>query len=79
MARTATIFGLLAVVLGGLAAAVWLGLGRPGAEPIVVGILHSQTGILAALEKNDYRAFTLLVEVVKSEPFQMRTATGGKQ
>jgi mono/diheme cytochrome c family protein len=35
--------------------------------------------ILAALEKNDYRAFTLLVEVVKSEPFQMRTATGGKQ
>ncbi len=35
--------------------------------------------ILAALEKNDYRAFTLLVEVVKSEPFQLRTAMGGKK
>jgi hypothetical protein len=34
--------------------------------------------VLAALEKNQYRAFTLVVEVVKSDPFQMRTATGGK-
>jgi hypothetical protein len=35
--------------------------------------------ILDALGKNDYRFSTLLVEVVKSEPFQMRTATGGKR
>ncbi|HEY7152682.1 MAG TPA: DUF1585 domain-containing protein, partial [Gemmataceae bacterium] len=35
--------------------------------------------ILDALGKNDYRFLTLLVEVVKSEPFQMRTATGGKR
>jgi hypothetical protein len=35
--------------------------------------------ILKALDKNDYRFFILLLEVVKSEPFQMRTATGGKQ
>jgi hypothetical protein len=31
-----------------------------------------------ALVQNDYRFSTLLVEVVKSEPFQMRTATGEK-
>jgi hypothetical protein len=30
--------------------------------------------VLAALEKNDYRFSTLLLEVVKSEPFQMRQA-----
>ncbi|HEY7426943.1 MAG TPA: DUF1592 domain-containing protein [Gemmataceae bacterium] len=35
--------------------------------------------ILDALGKNDYRFSTILVEVVKSEPFQMRTATGGKR
>jgi hypothetical protein len=35
--------------------------------------------VLEALEKNDYKTFTLLVEVVKSEPFQMRTATRGKK
>jgi hypothetical protein len=35
--------------------------------------------ILEALAKNDYRFSVLLAEVVKSEPFQMRTATGGKQ
>ncbi len=34
--------------------------------------------ILAALDKNDYRFSTLLLEVVRSEPFQLRTATGGK-
>jgi hypothetical protein len=32
--------------------------------------------ILAALEKNDYRFTTLIVETVTSDPFQMRTATG---
>src|SRR5262249_7364044 len=31
--------------------------------------------ILQGLEKNGYRFSALLVEVVKSEPFQMRTAT----
>jgi hypothetical protein len=35
--------------------------------------------ILSALDKNDYRFSTLLMETVKSEPFQMRTATGKKQ
>jgi hypothetical protein len=35
--------------------------------------------VLAALEKNNYRFSTLLVEVIQSEPFQMRTATGGKR
>lgn len=34
--------------------------------------------MVAALEKNDYRFSTLLVEAVMSEPFQMRTATGEK-
>ena len=34
--------------------------------------------ILQALDKNDYRFSVLLLEVVKSEPFQMRTATGRK-
>ncbi len=34
--------------------------------------------VLVALDKNDYRFSTLLVETVKSEPFQMRTATGKK-
>jgi len=34
--------------------------------------------IVAALEKNDYRFSTLIVETVNSEPFQMRTATGEK-
>jgi hypothetical protein len=36
-------------------------------------------GILPALENNEYRFSTLLVEVVKSEPFLMRTAMGRKQ
>ncbi len=35
--------------------------------------------ILGALDKNDYRFSTLLMETVKSEPFQMRMATGKKQ
>jgi mono/diheme cytochrome c family protein len=35
--------------------------------------------VVAALEKNDYRFSTLLLEVVKSEPFQMRTAQAPKQ
>jgi hypothetical protein len=35
--------------------------------------------ILRALDKNGYRFSTLLLEVVRSEPFQMRTATGVKQ
>ncbi len=34
--------------------------------------------LLAALEKNDYRISTLIVETVNSDPFQMRTATGEK-
>ena len=34
--------------------------------------------ILRALDKDDYRFSVLLSEVVKSEPFQMRTATGRK-
>jgi hypothetical protein len=34
--------------------------------------------IVAALDKNDYRLKTLLSEVIKSEPFLMRTATGAK-
>ena len=32
--------------------------------------------IVAALEKNDYRFSTLIVETVNSDPFQMRTASG---
>ncbi len=32
--------------------------------------------VLRALDKNDYRFSILLLEAVKSEPFQMRTATG---
>ena len=32
--------------------------------------------IMAALAKDDYRFATLLIEVVKSDPFQKRTATG---
>jgi hypothetical protein len=35
--------------------------------------------ILGVLDKNDYRFSVLLMETVKSEPFQMRTATGKKQ
>jgi len=35
--------------------------------------------LVAELDRNDYRFSTLLLEVVKSEPFQMRMATGGKQ
>jgi hypothetical protein len=35
--------------------------------------------VLEALDKNDYRFSILLMEVIKSVPFQMRTATGGKQ
>jgi hypothetical protein len=35
--------------------------------------------ILKALDKNGYRFSTLLREVVESEPFQMRTATGAKR
>lgn len=35
--------------------------------------------IVKALEQNEYRFSILLMEVVKSEPFQMRTATGEKQ
>ena len=34
--------------------------------------------IVQALDKNDYRFSVLLAEVVKSEPFQQRTATGSK-
>ncbi len=34
--------------------------------------------ILKALDQNDYRFSILLLEVVKSDPFQMRTATGRK-
>jgi hypothetical protein len=34
--------------------------------------------IASALEKNDYRMSTLIVETIQSEPFQMRTATGEK-
>jgi len=34
--------------------------------------------IIAALEKNNYRFSTLIVETVHSDPFQMRTATGEK-
>jgi hypothetical protein len=34
--------------------------------------------MVAALEKNDYRFSTLIVETVHSEPFQMRTASGEK-
>jgi hypothetical protein len=32
--------------------------------------------IVEALAKNEFRFSTLLVETIKSEPFQMRTATG---
>ena len=32
--------------------------------------------IMTALGKDDYRFSTLLTEIVKSDPFQMRTATG---
>ena len=35
--------------------------------------------IVGALQENNYRFSTLLLEVVKSEPFQMRTALGAKQ
>ena len=35
--------------------------------------------IVAALARNDYRFSTLLLEVVQSEPFQMRTAVGRKE
>jgi len=35
--------------------------------------------IMAALKQDDYRFSTLLAEIVKSEPFQMRTATGEAQ
>jgi hypothetical protein len=35
--------------------------------------------IMAALGKDDYRFSTLLAEIVKSDPFQMRTATGESQ
>ena len=35
--------------------------------------------IVAALGQNDYRFSTLLLEVVQSEPFQMRTAVGRKE
>jgi hypothetical protein len=34
--------------------------------------------IVAALDKNDYRMSTLIVETINSDPFQMRTATGEK-
>jgi hypothetical protein len=35
--------------------------------------------IMAALAKDDYRFSRLLTEIVKSDPFQMRTATGESQ
>jgi hypothetical protein len=35
--------------------------------------------IVETLDKNNYRFSTLLLEVVKSEPFQMRTAMGAKR
>ena len=63
VARTTTIIGLVAVVLAGLAAA-WLRLGRPGAEPIVVGILHSQTGPMAASETAVIEATVLALDEV---------------
>ena len=34
--------------------------------------------VVQALDQNDYRFSVLLAEVVKSEPFQQRTATGSK-
>jgi hypothetical protein len=34
--------------------------------------------LVAALEKNDYRFQALIVETIKSPPFQMRTATGAQ-
>jgi hypothetical protein len=34
--------------------------------------------LVEALGKCDYRFSALMVEVVKSEPFQLRTATGEK-
>jgi urea transport system substrate-binding protein len=64
MARTATIFGLVAVVLGGLAAGAWLREGRFGAEPIVVGILHSRTGPMAASETAVIEATVLALDEV---------------
>jgi hypothetical protein len=35
--------------------------------------------VLKALDRNHYRFSTLVVEIVRSEPFQMRTAKGSKQ
>ena len=35
--------------------------------------------IVTGLEKNEYRFGALIAETVSSEPFLMRTATGGKQ
>jgi hypothetical protein len=35
--------------------------------------------IVAALDKNNYRFSTLLLELVQSEPFQMRMAVGRKE
>ncbi|HEY8747766.1 MAG TPA: DUF1592 domain-containing protein [Tepidisphaeraceae bacterium] len=35
--------------------------------------------IMSELARNDYRFSTLLTEIVKSDPFQMRTATGESQ
>ena len=37
----------------------------------------AQSGAMAALARDNYRFSTLFDEVVKSEPFQMRMATGG--
>ncbi len=63
MAKTATIFGLLAVVLGSLAV-VWLSLARPSHEPILVGILHSRTGPMAASETAVIEATELALDEV---------------
>jgi urea transport system substrate-binding protein len=64
LARVATIIGLVALTLGGIAAGVWLWQGRPGAEPIVVGILHSQTGPMASSESAVIDATVLALEQV---------------
>ena len=48
---------------------------RPGPRPGALRPLR-RGRILEALDKNDYRFSVLLLAVVKSDPFQMRTAPG---
>lgn len=50
-----------------------LGRGLEYYDKCAVDAIHT------AMTKNEYRFSTLVVEIVKSEPFQMRTATGGKR